>query len=91
MYLNIAQYIDDEYEQEKLLEAVNMLKYCENGLDRQLRLAREDEAKKVTEKVTEEVTEDFARKLLCDNQEIEYVHAITELPISRINELKANL
>ena len=27
MCLNIQRYIDDEYEQEKLLEAVNMLKY----------------------------------------------------------------
>lgn len=72
-----------------------MLKYCENGLDRKIRLACEDEAKKVTERiterVTERVTEDFACKLLRDNHKIDYVHKITDLPISRIKELKANL
>ena len=83
MYLNIQRYIDDEYEQEKLLEAVNMLKYCENGLDRQIRLAREDESKKVTE--------NFACKLLRDKQDESSVHKMTDLHISRIKELKANL
>lgn len=87
MYLNIEKYIDDEYEQEKLLEEINMLKYCENGLDRERRLAREDEAKKVTK----QVTENLACKLLRSNQEIDYVHEMTDLPISRIKELKANL
>lgn len=99
MYLNIQHYIESEYEQEKLLEAINMLKYCENGLDRQIRLAREDEAKKVTKQVTEqvteqvtgEITEHFACNLLRDNQDVEYVHKMTDLPISRINELKENL
>lgn len=87
MYLNIQRYIDDEYEQEKLLEAVNMLKYCENGLDRKIRLAREDETKKVTERVTE----DFACKLLKTNHDVTAVHELTGLPISRIKELKASL
>ena len=103
MYLNIHYFIDDEYEQEKLLEAINLLKYCENALDRKIRLAREDEAKKVTEnvtkkvtenvtkKVTENVTEKLACNLLRSNQDIEYVHEMTDLPISRIEELKANL
>lgn len=91
MYLNIHYFIDDEYEQEKLLEAINMLKYCENGLDKKIRLAREDEARKVTEDVTEKVTEDFARKLLRSNQDIEFVQEMTGLSISKINELKANL
>ena len=103
MYLNIEHYIESEYEQEKLLEAVNLLKYCENGLDRKIRLAREDEAKKVkkdvTERVTEEVTkqvtkemaESFACKLLNDTDDLEYVHRMTDLPISRIKELKATL
>lgn len=103
MYLNIEHYIDDEYDQEKLLEAVNLLKYCENGLDRRIRLAREDEARKVkeslTKKVTDEVTkkvtlevrEDFACRLLIDGNDAEYVHNMTDLSISRINELKANI
>ena len=43
MYLNIARFIDDEFEQEKLLEEVNMLKYCENALDRKIRLAKDNE------------------------------------------------
>ena len=88
-----------------------MLKYFENELDRKLRLAREDEAKIVTEKVTEEVTEEVTEKvtekvteevtekvteniacnLLRDNQDVSYVHKISGLPVSRINELKANL
>lgn len=115
MYLNIQHYVENEYEQEKLLEAVNLLKYCENGLDRRIRLAREDEAKKVmesmTEKITDEVTrkvteeitdevtrrvtnevsENFACKLLSDGKDFEYVHDMTELPISRIRELKENI
>lgn len=95
MYLNIAHYIEDEFEQEKLLEAINVLKYCENELDRQLRLAREDEARKVTErvteKVTEELTEDFARNLLRTNQDEKYVHEITGLAMDKIKELKASL
>ena len=76
-----------------------MLKYFENELDRKLRLAREDEAKIVTEKVTEEVTEEVTEKvteniacnLLRDNQDVSYVHKMSGLPVSRINELKANL
>lgn len=99
MYLNIKHYIESQYEQEKLLEAINVLRYCENGLDRKIRLAREDEARKVTEQVTNEVTkqvtnevtENFACNLLRDNQDIDYVHKMTDLPISRIKELKANL
>ena len=95
MYLNIEHYIDSEFEQEKLLEAINVLKYCENALDRTIRLAREDEAKKVTDKVTQEVTdqvtENFACNLLRDNHDVDYVHEMTGLSISRINELKANL
>lgn len=87
MYLNIEHYIDSEFEQEKLLEAINLLKYCENALDRTIRLAREDEAKKVTEQVTENV----ACNLLRDNHDVDYVHEMTGLSISRINELKANL
>lgn len=83
MYLNIEHFIDSEYEQEKLLEAINVLKYCENALDKKIRLAREDEAKKVTE--------NFACNLLRDNYDVDYVHEMTGLPISRINELKANL
>ncbi|MDO5810931.1 MAG: hypothetical protein Q4Q37_07530 [Methanobrevibacter sp.] len=83
MCLNIQRYIDDEYEQEKLLEAVNMLKYCENGLDRKIRLAREDKAKKVTE--------NFVCKLLKTNHDVTTIHELTGLPISRIKELKANL
>ncbi len=99
MYLNIEHYIVSEFEQEKLLEAINMLKYFENELDRKLRLAREDEAKIVTKKVTDEVTgevtkevtENIACNLLRDNQDVAYVHKISGLPVSRINELKANL
>ncbi|WP_458404584.1 hypothetical protein, partial [Methanobrevibacter sp.] len=91
MYLNIQRYIDDEYEQEKLLEAVNMLKYCENELDRKIRLAREDESEKVTERVTKSLTEEFASKLLRADEDVTFVHEITDLPISRIKELKANL
>lgn len=99
MYLNIAHYIEDEFEQEKLLEAINVLKYCENELDRQLRLAREDEARKVTERVTEKVTdevtervtEDVARNLLRTNQDEKYVHEITGLAMDKIKELKASL
>ena len=103
MYLNIEHFIESEYEQEKLLEAVNLLKYYENGLDRKIRLAREDEAKKVkkeiteqvteevTKEVTKEVTESFACKLLSDTDDLEYVHRMTDLPISRIKELKATL
>ena len=115
MYLNIEHYIEDEYDQEKLLEAVNLLKYCENGLDRRIRLAREDEARKVkesltkkvtdevtkkvtdevtrevTDEVTNKVTEDFACRLLFDGNDVEYVHNMTDLPISRIKELKANI
>ena len=95
MYLNIEHYIDDEYEQEKLLEAINVLKYYENALDKKIRLAREDEAKKVTEQVTKQVTdevsENIARNLLRSNQDIDYVHGMTDLPISRLKELKANL
>ena len=111
MYLNVEQYIESEYEQEKLLEAINVLKYFENELDRKLRLAREDEAEKVTkdvtkkvtkkvtkevtknvtEKVTNRVTEHFACNLLRDNQDAQYVHQMTGLSISRIEELKANL
>ena len=83
MYLNIGYFIEREYEQEKLLEAINMLKYCENGLDREIRLAREDEAKKVAE--------NFACNLLRDNQDVDYVHRMTGLPVFRIRELKANL
>ena len=64
-----------------------MVKYCENALDRTIRLAREDEAKKVTEQVTENV----ACNLLRDNYDAGYVHEMTGLSISRINELKANL
>ena len=123
MYLNIEHYIDDEYDQEKLLEAVNLLKYCENGLDRKIRLAREDEARKVkesltkkvtdevtkeiteevtrkvtdevtnkvTDEVTKEVTEDFACKLLIEGEDMEYVHKMTDLPISRISELNDSM
>ena len=99
MYLNIEHYIESEYEQEKLLEAINVLKYCENGLDRKIRLAREDEAKKVTERVTEkvtervtkEVTEDFASNLLRAGHDVDFVHEMTGLPVSNINKLKANL
>ena len=83
MYLNIQRHIVEEYEQEKLLEAVNMLKYCKNGLDRRIRLEREDEAKKVTE--------DFACNLLMENQDVNYVHKMTHLSISKIKELKSNL
>lgn len=83
MYLNIHWYIDDEFTQEKLLGDINMIKYCENGLDREKRLAREDEAKKVTE--------NFACNLLRDGQTIEYVHKMCGVDISRIKELKANL
>lgn len=68
-----------------------MLKYCENALDRTIRLAREDEARKVTDKVTQEVTEHVACNLLRANHDVDYVHEMTGLPISRINELKANL
>ncbi|WP_462315270.1 hypothetical protein [Methanobrevibacter sp.] len=64
-----------------------MVKYYENALDRIIRLAREDEAKKVTDQVTEKV----ACNLLRDNHDVKYVHEITGLSISRINELKANL
>ena len=64
-------------------------------MDRTIRLAREDEAKKVTDKVTQEVTdqvtENVACNLLRDNQDVDYVHEMTGLSISRINELKANL
>ena len=60
-----------------------MLKYCENGLDREIRLAREDEAKKVTE--------NFACNLLRDNQDVDYVHRMSGLPVFRIRQLKANL
>ena len=123
MYLNIEHFIESEYEQEKLLEAVNLLKYYENGLDRKIRLAREDEAKKVKKEITEQVTEEvtkevtkevtrevtkevtnkvttevtkeltegFACKLLSDTDDLEYVHRMTDLPISRIKELKAAL
>ena len=72
-----------------------MLKYCENGLDRVIRLAREDEARRVTEKVTEDVTEEVTVKLACRllsaNHDVNFVHEMTDLPISRIEELKANL
>ena len=87
MYLNIEHYIESEYEQEKLLEAINVLKYCENELDRKIRLAREDESRKVTEQVTEE----FACNLLRAGSDVDFVHEMTGLPISKINELKANL
>ena len=40
-----------------------MLKYCENRLDRILRLAREDEAKKVKKEITEQVTEEVTKKV----------------------------
>jgi hypothetical protein len=80
-----------KYEQEKLLEAINVLKYNENGLDRILRLAREDEAKKVTEQVTEQVTEKLACNLLRADNDVNFIHEMTGLPISRIDELKANL
>ena len=91
MYLNIQHYIEKEFEQEKLLEAINVFKYCENGLDRIIRLAREDEAEKVTKDVTDQVTEEIARNLLRADNDVDYVHEMTGLPISRINELKANL
>ena len=91
MYLNIERYIESEYEQEKLLEAINVLKYCENALDEKIRLAREDEARKVSDEVTKKVTENFASNLLRDNQDVDYVHDMTGLPVSRINKLKANL
>lgn len=95
MYLNIAHYIDDEYEQEKLLEVINVLKYCENALDRKIRLAREDEAQKVTEKITEEVTEKVTEKFACNllrvNDDENFVHEMTGLDFQRIRELKANL
>ncbi len=64
-----------------------MLKYCENELDRKLRLAREDEAKKVSE----EITKNLACNLLRDNQDVDYVHRMTGLSVFRIRELKANL
>ena len=112
-----------KYEQEKLLEAINVLKYNENGLDRILRLAREDEAKKVTEQVTEQITEQITEqvteqiteqiteqvteqitervteqvteKLACNllraDNDVNFIHEMTGLPISRIDELKANL
>ena len=83
MYLNIGYFIESEYEQEKLLEAINMLKYCENGLDRERRLAREDAEKKLSENI--------ARNLLRDNQDVDYVHRMTGLSVFRIRELKANL
>ena len=66
-----------------MLEEINMLKYCENGLDRERRLAREYAEKKLSE--------NFARNLLRDNQDVDYVHRMTGLPIFRIRELKANL
>ena len=72
-----------------------MLKYYENALDRTIRLAREDEAKKVTEQITEQITEKVAEHVACnllrDNRDVKYVHEITGLPIFRIKELKANL
>ena len=68
-----------------------MLKYCENALDEKIRLAREDEARKVSDEVTKKVTENFASNLLRDNQDVDYVHDMTGLPVSRINKLKANL
>lgn len=91
MYLNIEHFIENEYEQEKLLEAINVLKYCENGLDRLIRLAREDEARKVTNQVTNQVTEEIAYNLLRTDSDVNYVHEMTGLPISKIKELKANL
>ena len=91
MYLNIEHFIENEYEQEKLLEAINVLKYCENGLDRMIRLAREDEARKVTNQVTNQVTEEIACNLLRADSDVNYVHEMTNLPISKIKELKANL
>ena len=103
MYLNIEHYIESEYEQEKLLEAINVLKYCENELDRKIRLASENRERivtkkvtkkvteKVTEKVTNQVTEEFACNLLRAGSDVDFVHEMTGLPISKINELKANL
>lgn len=82
---------------------VNLLKYCENRLDRILRLAREDEAKKVKKEITEQVTEEvtkkvtneviegFACKLLSDTDDLEYVCRMTDLQMSRILELMATL
>lgn len=64
MYLNIEHYIEDEYEQEKLLEMVNMLKFCENAYDRGMRLAREDEAEKVEKPLLKELLRKLLRKLL---------------------------
>ena len=87
MYLNIEEYIDDEYEQEKLLEAINMLKYCENALDKKIRLAREDEA----EKVTEDVKENLARKLLKSGQDENYVCEMTELDFETVRNIKLSL
>ena len=95
MYLNIEHYIESEYGQEKLLEAINVLKYCENELDRKIRLASEDRerivTKQVTKKVTNQVTEEFACNLLRAGSDVDFVHEMTGLPISKINELKANL
>ena len=68
-----------------------MLKYCENALDVIIREAREDEAEKVTKVVTDRVTNDIARNLLCSNNDINFVHEMTGLPISKVKELKANL
>lgn len=42
-------------------------------------------------KITQEVTEHLACNLLRANHDAEYVHEMTGLPVSRINELKANL
>jgi hypothetical protein len=95
MYLNIQHFIDSEYEQEKLLETINMLKYCENALDRKIRLAREDEAERVTKEVTKEVTEEVSEKIACnllrDNHDIDYVHEMTQLPIPQIKKLKEKI
>ena len=83
----------------KLLEEINMLKYCENALDRKIRLAREDEARKVTDSVirgvtdsvTKKLTEEFACNLLKSNSDLNFVHKMTGLSIKRIKELKFNL
>lgn len=87
MYLNIAHYISEEYEQEKLLEAINVLKYCENALDRKIRLAREDEA----EKVTEDVKETIARNMLNEGQDVSLVSKLTELDLEVVERIKLSL
>ena len=66
---------------------MSRIEFPENALDKLIREAREDVAKDVTEKVTN----DIARNLLRSNNNINFVHEMTGLPIPKVKELKANL